>query len=234
MKSFLNKSMLLGLVLALVPLGGAQAFRNVKKVSNIEFRGLNIVSKYEIMSRVDMRVVTDGILVDIDSMTKALEETALVRSFRVAEQNGALIVAVAEREPAHVFAVVRGNETIPFETDERFGVMSVRRVHSTGRPLIVIGESDIVNGALSPRVAEFAASLRAFGNADPELYGEIEEISIAESGWTQVVLRNRRTRFYIEAEAVFPPVFRHLVSYLDSKNEYPVAVRLFGALAVTR
>ena len=64
-----------------------------------------------------MRVVSDGILVDIDSMTKALEETALVRSFRVAEQNGSLIVAVAEREPAHVFAV--GHETGRWRTSGR-------------------------------------------------------------------------------------------------------------------
>ncbi len=231
MKKAIATTVILILALCASP---SHAFRNVKKVRRIEFRGLRYCSKYEIIGRVDMRVLPDAIVIDIDSLESALKEIPLIRSYRVAEQDGGIVVAVVEREPAFVFAVKKGNEIIPFETDDQFKVLSVRRVHTAERPVIVIGAEDVVNGALTERVRRFTEYLRRLEEGKHGVVRELSEISIAEREWTVVTLRNRPTRFYLKSAEGIGEAFRYCVSYLDGAKRYPDTVRIINNLALMK
>lgn len=212
----------------------ADSFQDVRQVSRIEFRGLKYLSKYEIISRVEMRVLQGGFIVNIDSLNSVLRSMPMVQSYRVAEDNGSIVVAVVEREPQFIFAVQRSRNILPFEVDENFRVLSVGRVHADDRPLIVIRDDDLVEGDISPRVRNFAGYLRYVENRQPEFFRELSEISIAEPEHVSFMLRNRPTRYYVAPGESSMDSVKRLVSYFDAVLYYPKVARIFGDMAVTK
>ena len=85
---------------------------------------------------------------DLDALKSAIAKNGMIEKGSVGAEGNRIIVTVKERVPAHLFAVRKGNEVVPFETDARFAILSVRAVHLTGRPLVVLGEGVGVNGGV--------------------------------------------------------------------------------------
>ncbi len=209
-------------------------FQDVRKISRIEFRGLKYISKYEIVSKVEMRVVQGGFILNMDSLNNVLGNMPMVQSYRVGEDNGGIVVAVVEREPLFLFAVQRSRNVLPFEVDENFRILSVGRVHAEDRPLIVISDDDLVDGDISARVRNFAGYLRYIENRQPAFFRELSEISIAEPEHVSFMLRNRPTRYYVAPGESSMDSVKRLVSYFDAVRYYPKVARIFGDMAVTK
>ncbi|HQP47964.1 MAG TPA: hypothetical protein PKX12_04480 [Spirochaetota bacterium] len=231
----MKRTILTALCACIVFLAGPSwSFQDVRKVSRIEFRGLKYLSKYEIVSRVEMRVVQGGFIINMGSLNNVLGSMPMVQSFRVAEDNGGVVVAVVEREPAFIFAVQRSKHVLPFEVDEYFRVLSVGRVHDDERPVIIIHDDDLVDGDLSRRVKNFAGYLRHVEDRQPVFFRELSEISIVEPEHVSFMLRNRATRFYVAPGESSMDSVKRLVSYFDAVQYYPKVARIFGDMAVTK
>lgn len=173
------------------------AFRDVRKVKAVEFRGTKLLSKSELVRDVEMKVEADGIVIDIDALKTHLNRFLMVQGFKMFEENGRLVVQVTENEPAWVLAVKKDDGIVPFEIDSAMRVISVHRVHATDKPLVIVSPDEIGGGKLSERLRQALAFLEEMKSKAPALMRELEEIDISALPRARVTLKARRTRFFV-------------------------------------
>lgn len=207
-------------------MGAAAYARDVREVSGIEFRGLDLLSRHELLAGVPMKSTAKGMLVDLDALKGSLSRNGMIETSGIDAADGRITITVKERVPVHLLAVRKGGEMIPFEADARFSILSVRTVHVTGRPLVVLGEGDLRDGTISSRGRELLNELGRLESADRELFREIAQIEIKNDIMLEIFLKGRKTRIFLPRAGGSFAVLRYMVSLFDGRNIYPGTLRI--------
>ncbi|GEM_PF-418406 len=208
------------------------ALRNVRRVKAIEFRGVQYLSRYEILGDTVARIENDYLVVDIDSLSARLNENPMVASFRIVIDGDRLRIIVVENEPMFIIAVKREKRLHLFELDRELSVISRERVHTHDSPLIILSESDVQRGNISRRIVEFLELLRELESQQLAVYGEIAEIHLYDFEETRLYLRGRRTAFILNPSWESFQRLNDCVAYLDSRGYYPDMVKVYARFVV--
>ncbi len=220
--------------LLLLTAGDLYARRDERRVKTIEFRGLRLLGKYEILSGVKMSRAENGIIIDMNELRKALGTSPYVKDYKVVEEKGGMVIIITEREPSFVVAQAIGETTIPFEIGERLEILASGRLHGGRAPLILVEGEWIRGGRVTSRLARLLASIKDIRSDCPALYSEIVEIDAQQLPRIELYLRGRKTRFAFDLGRESRPAMCYLVGYLDASGHAPEVVELFGNMAVVK
>lgn len=210
------------------------AFRDVRRVKAVEFRGTKLLSKAELVKDVETRVEADGIVIDVDGLRSHLDKFLMVQSYRVFEDGDRLVVQVTENEPEWVLAVKKEDGIVPFEVDAKLRVISVHRVHAVDKPLIIVAPEEIGSGRLSERLRKAIAFMNEMKTTAPALMRELEEIDLTALPRARVMLKQRRTRFNLRFSAGGFAVLSCVAGYLDSRRSYPESAEIYAGRAAMK
>ncbi len=220
--------------LLLLTAGDLYARRDERSVKTIEFRGLRLLGKYEILSGVKMSRAENGIIIDVNELGKALGASPYVKDYKVVEEKGGLVIIITEREPSFVVAQAMGETTVPFEIGEGLEILASGRLHGGRAPLILVEGEWIRGGRVTARLARLLASIREIRSDCPALYGEIVEIDAQRPPRIDLYLRGRKTRFAFELGRENWRAMCYLCGYLDASGRAPEVVEFFGNTAVVK
>lgn len=201
-------------------------------VRRVEFKGLKYLSPREIMEQVRFVKNNEMMRIDTDSLKEVLAKTAMVRTSSIAVFEEKLLVTLTEREPVHACAVIKGGETIPFELDDAFAVVSVRNIHRTDVPIVVFREEDLPGGRISARAIELFNSLTFLKKHHAEVYRELSEVKFRPDGLYEIRLKGRKTKIVVQDSAF--STLRYIVSALDEKKYYPGTLWVGGGFGVIK
>ncbi len=224
--------MLAAAICAFLP-GDAPAVQAVT-VGSIEIRGLKYMTRGEILEGVRMKADGGAIVVDLVSLKSALAASRMLERSSIDISGNTLLITVRERVPAGSALLKNGNDMIPLELDRRGAVISARRVHALIRPLVVLREKDIVNGAITPEIAGLYRLLGRVRTLCPSLYREMTEVEPDGRGMILVRLRGRKTEYLLEQEPAQFLRLQYLAGHLDMKKTHARHVTLAGAGALVR
>ncbi len=200
----------------------AMASSDIRTVKVIEFKNLYYLSKYEIIDKVNVTIKGKDIIIDIDTLEKALQENSLVKSFRISENQGRLTVTVDENEPVFLLALKKGEKLIPFELDGNYRIISLSRVHAFNMPLIVVTEDEMKEEEPSSGLKNLLAMLKGFSDDDlSKLLREISEIDLTDMHKARILLNGRRTAFLMEPTKDNFYKLNYSVGYFDRIRYYP-------------
>ena len=219
--------------LALLVAVGVSAGKNTVTVGGIDFRGLSLLGKYEIMSGAGVTRSGRGLVVDLDGLNAYLSKEPLVAAYDIRQKGDSLVVTVAEKVPAYVIAAVRGEETILFEVDAGLNTVSVGKVHALGRPLVIINRADAAGG-FSPRIKKLLASLGVLRENNSRLYRELSTLDLRFYPEAVMSLRGRETRFHLDVKDLAAGPLEALVGYVDRQGGRTRRVEYHGDFAVMK
>jgi hypothetical protein len=221
-------------ILAAVTLsGGAASAADIRMVRAIEFRGLKLLSKYEVVRGARIKAVSGGIAIDADSLEKALEGNAFLSSHRIDEKGGRLIVTVEEKKPALVLAAEKGGRTYLYELDLSHAVISRHAPHTGRVPFIYLSGDDAASGPASQRARALFAVLDRVREQNVVIYRELSEIYCNENS-IRVVLRGRKTGFIMKPDVEDFIKLKYVAGYCDREGRYPDEIDMTGGSVVVR
>lgn len=221
------------IMIALIPGCGAGRGADIRTVKAIEFKGLRLLSKYEVVRGARLKAVRGGIAVDVDSLELALEKNAFLVSHSVDERGQRLVVTVREKRPALVLASVKGGRTYFFELDGNHAVISRNAVHTAQIPFLHVTGDDMERGVPSARVRNILSLLDRVREQNPSLYGELSEMYCNENS-IRVVLRGRKTGFVLRPDITEFTRLNYIAGHCDHAERYPDEIDMTGSAVVVR
>ena len=209
------------------------AVGNVVRVKNIDFRGLNYLSKYEIIRRVPVKLEEGSIIIDVDALERWLASSRMVKSFRVVQEEESIVVFVVENKPAYLVMLDKGDRLVPFELDESLNILSVGIVHAEDMPVILVSENDIYKNRFSGRILELFRIIRYLRSNNVPLLKEITEIDCTDMNSIRVKLNGRRTVFSCHSKLKQFMTINYILGYLDRKGSYPEKILVDDRMAAS-
>ncbi len=206
----------------------APAGRAMRTVESIEFRGLKLLNRQKLLEGVPLKAADGGITLDVEALRRNLEQNRMIEASQIAESGRGLVVTVKERVPVYLMAVRRDGETVPFEVDGSFNVVSVRDLHLEGKPLVIIRGEELKNGAISAKIREFFREMSRMEMEHRGLFAEIDQISLENDNMLEIFLKGRKTTLYLKKEGASFTALKYLLSILDERNYYPGTLRVGG------
>jgi hypothetical protein len=222
-----------GLLLFLAYAGGAVMADDIRKVRSIEFRGLGLLSKYDAIRGARLKAVSDGIIVDVESVERVLSQNSFLTSYDVEESRGRLVITVAEKRPVLIIAVERGGRTALYEIGADGAVISKDDVHTGRVPVLVLAEGDFSEGAATDRTRRLMGLLAQVRRTNAALYRELSEINAAGGG-IRVQLRGRRTEYILRPEPDDFTRLGYVAGYCDRGERDPDEINLTGNAVIVR
>lgn len=218
-----------GLILA----GGGLLAEDIRSVRSIEFRGLTLLSKYDIIRGARLKAAGEGIIIDVDSLEKSLAENPFVASYRVKGSGDRLVVTVEERTPEMILAAPAGRGVLICEVDDEGRILSHNDVHAAGVPVLHLGKADLSGTGVPAGVRGVMDLLARVKKQDPLTYGEISEIYVGD-GRLRIYARGRRTEFVMRPLIGDFKTLRHLIGICDHSKRKPGKVVLGDHAAIIR
>ncbi|MBP7738117.1 MAG: hypothetical protein KA369_19230 [Spirochaetes bacterium] len=221
-------------IIAALILGcGAGRGADIRTVRAIEFKGLRLLSKYEVVRGARLKAVKGGIAVDVDSLEKALEKNAFLASYSVHESGQRLVVTVEEKRPALVIAALKGGRVYFYELDVNRAVISRNAAHSGRVPFVYVAGEDMERGVPSARLMNILSILDRVREQNTSLYRELSEMYCNENS-VRVVLRGRKTGFILKPDIMEFTRLNYIAGYCDHAERYPDEIDMTGGAVVVR
>ncbi|HPL15465.1 MAG TPA: hypothetical protein PLM53_16185 [Spirochaetota bacterium] len=212
---------------------GVASGADVRLVKAIEFKGLKLLSKYEVVRGARIKAVAGGIAIDVDSLEEALEKNAFLSSHSIDESGHRLVVTVEEKKPALVLAMVKGGRTHLYELDGGHAVIARDEAHTGRVPFIYAAADDAGNGPVPARVRRLLAVLGRVREQNAVIYRELSEIYCNDNS-IRVVLRGRKTGFILRPDAADFMKLKYVAGYCDRAERYPEEIDMTGSAVVVR
>jgi hypothetical protein len=222
-----------GVLAFLVLANGAAHAGAVWRVKAIEFKGLQLMSKYDIIRGARVDALPDGIAVDMDSLERALSRNSFIQSYRVDEYRGRLIVSVTEKKPELIMSVARGDRSVLYELDAAHAIISKNNVHTDRVPVLNVAAEDIAADAVTGRIKGLFSVLARVRERNLVVYRELSEIFFDGSG-IRVILRGRKTVFAMKPDETGFLRLKYIVGYCDHEGQYPEEINLSGNEVIVR
>jgi hypothetical protein len=207
--------------------------KDLRAVKAIEFKGLRLLSKYDVIRGSRIKAVDRGIVIDMESLEKALAGNGFISSYRVEESRGRLIITVTEKTPAIILAAEgRGGYTL-YELDADSAIISKNNVHTDMVPVLYAQAGSPGAGGLPGGVKSILSLLAGVKKRDAALYREISEVYPA-GGAIRVLLRGRKTGFILKPEEGEFIRLKYTAGYCDRTGRSPEEINLSGNAVVVR
>jgi hypothetical protein len=224
---------LAAIIAGLTIISGAAFAGDIRTVRAIEFRGLRLLSKYELVRGVRLKAVATGIAIDVDSLEEALEGSTFLKSHSVDEKDGRLIITVEEKKPALVLVTVKGGRNHMYELDGDRAVISKDIVHTGRVPFIYVSGDDAGPGLVSERAGMLLPVLDRVREQNAVIYRQLSEIYCNENS-IRVVLRGRKTGFIMRPDVASFIKLKYVAGYCDHEGRYPEEIDITGSAVVVR
>ncbi len=231
MKAVMTHAAVIATCLAVA--GGIALAGDVRKVKAVDFRGLKLLSKYDLVRNVRLKAADDGIVIDLESLGRALAGNRFIKSYRVEESGGRLIVSVAEKKPELVMAVERKDGTALYELDAAHAVISKNSVHTDRVPVLCLTGDDMAADAADGRVRDLFTLLGRIKKSQPSVYGELSELRL-DGKEIRVTLKGRKTDFIMRPLERDFIKLRYIAGYCDRAGRYPDEINLTGDTVIVR
>jgi hypothetical protein len=217
----------------LILANGTAPANDIRKVKAIEFKGLKLMSKYSIIRGSRIKAVNDGIAIDMDSLEKSLSGNKFIKSYRVEENRGRLIVSVVEKKPVMIMSVARSGGSVLYEMDADHAIISKNNVHTDRVPVLFVTAADIAADAASGRIKDLFSVLAGAQRRNSAVYRELSEIHFAGNS-IKVILRGRKTGFIMKPDETGFLKLKYIVGYCDHVAQYPEEINLSDNEVVVR
>lgn len=206
----------------------------MKEYRSVAFRGLENLSKYELIEGVPVKTTGEKVVVDMTSFQKRLKAMALVRDYRLYEEKGALVVEVTEAVPFLQLAVKDRKETLFLLLGEDLKVLGRNRFFFGRRPVVFCDRDDLSGSRFSSRLSRLLVIMKNVRREQKVLFREIR--SIRQKGATSLIvkLHGRKTRFHLAADETGFARLRAVAGYCDANKKYPERVAVKGNKIVLR
>ncbi|MBN2077904.1 MAG: hypothetical protein JW838_03000 [Spirochaetes bacterium] len=218
-----------GVILA----GGSVRAEDIRSVRAIEFRGLTLLSKYDIIRGTRLKASGEGIVIDVDSLENSLAGNPFVASHRVKESGGRLVVTVEERTPEWIVTAPERRGRVMCEVDAGGRIISRNDPHTAKVPVLHLGDTDLSSPGVPAEVRWVMDLLARVKASDPLTYGELSEIYIG-GGRLRIYARGRRTEFIVRPVIGDFVALRHLIGICDHAKRHPGKVILGDHAAIIR
>jgi hypothetical protein len=209
-------------------------YADTRKVQVVRFDGLKHVSRYEIARDARIGVANDGITVDTGELEKALRENRMIQDFSVEMDGQALVVTVREREPAIALAVISGENVIPALLDSDLRVIAASRTASLSGPLFLVGKDEVRGNSMSRRFHGVYGLIKSCAALVPDLYRELEEVSLLADGHIELKLKGRPVRCRMKPATVNMKRLDYTIGYMDRTGKFPELVEIDSDSVVVR
>jgi hypothetical protein len=229
----LNRIYVAAFLACLVLAGGAVLADAVRRVQAIEFKGLQLLSKYDTVKGAKIDPLSDGIAVDMDSLEKALSGNLFIKSYRVDEYRGRLIISVVEKKPELIMSVARGERFDLYELDADHAVISKNSVHTDRVPVLNVAAADIAADAETGRIKGLFSLLTGVRERNRAVYRELSEIYL-DGNLIRVLLRGRKTMFTMKPDEIGFIRLKYIAGYCDQEGQYPDEINLSGNEVIVR
>lgn len=227
-RNFFLKKLLVFLALFVIALDTSAGASNIREVHELEFRGLHNLSRYEIMRESGVSLKGKSIIVDMVQLKKKLSSIGIIDSFKIFESKGRLIVSVNEKKIFASFALVHGKKIIAFEVDDDFKQISKNRKYSSENPFVLIGRNDLPGGKLSERVRDLFIVLDCIRKKNKSIFSELSEMYVLENGSVKLLMKNRKTKFFMVPTKNNFERLKFISGYLDKIGYYPEKLHITG------
>ncbi len=215
-------------IIIIVLLSGSFAFanKNIRTFKTIEFKDLLYLSKYEIIEKANIYTDGEQIIVDLNSLDKALKKIPFVKSFKIKEKDQNLIIEFKENEPVFSLCVRDEEKNILVELDKEFRILSVNRLHTLNSPLIFIAGQDMGKNGISSRLQSFLRLIYSLQSDNLRIMKEILELDYTDPSNIKGMLKGRRTLFTLKPSREDFNRLNYAVGYFDAVKYYPHALAL--------
>jgi hypothetical protein len=207
--------------------------KDIRTVRAIEFKGLRLLSKYDVVRGARFKAVERGIVIDMESLEKALAGNGFISSSRVEESKGRLIITVAEKVPAIILAVEGKSGYSLYELDANHAVISKNNVHTDLVPVLYEQAGKPGAGGLPGGLKNILSFMAGVRKNDAALYREISEIYPAGSA-VRILLRGRKTGYIVKPEEGEFIRLKYIAGYCDRTGRSPEEINLSGNAVVVR
>ncbi|OHD65524.1 MAG: hypothetical protein A2176_14155 [Spirochaetes bacterium RBG_13_51_14] len=223
----------IAVLLCMMASGGDAIAGDIRKVKSIQFRGLRLLTKYDVIRGVRLEAAADGIVIDVDSLERALSGNSLIKSFGIEESGGRLMVSVAERRPVLIAVVAGKDGSSLYELDEDHAIISKNDVHTDRVPVLYLVSLKLSADGATGRVRSLISLLERVKRKIAPLYREIAEIYLDETS-IRVVARGRRTSFVLRPRDTDFIKLRYIIGYCDRTGECPEEINLSDNPVIVR
>jgi len=212
---------------------GAASADDTRKVKAVEFRGLKLLSKYDIIRGARLKAGDYGIIIDVDSLRQSLAKNHFIKSYQIEEIGGNLVVSVREKSPSHIVVVAKGGISSIYELDADNTIISKNDVHASNLPVLYITEREMQSDAIQGGVKRLFEVLARVKINNASIYRELSEIYFMGDK-IRVVLRGRKTEFVLmPGENEFKKL-QYIAGYLDRAKKNPYEIIITDNAAIIR
>ncbi len=197
-------------------------------VKEIEFRGLENLSKYDLFRNVKTEAVSGGISLDISALEKSLESNPLIISHGVELKDKRLVIAVVEKKLLTPVVIKGKGESVLYLLDHEFRKVARNRLYSVRGPVLVIDENLTGKSGMSGSIQEILVVLNRLRIREKNLFSQISEISVMRDRTARVIMKGRRTCFRIRPDYRTFSLLGKITGYLDRTGSYPEKMKIIG------
>ena len=223
---------IMAILVSMIPASGA-GDGGVRRVSAVEFRGLKLLTKFDIIKGVRLKAVDGGMVIDVPSLEKALSRNTYLRGFSVSERAGRLIVTVEEKKPSLILVIARGGASAIYELDEGHAILSRNDLHAANVPVLCAAGRDLRNGAGRRGIGNILSLLDRVKKNNAPVYRELSDISCRGEN-LRVYLRGRKTRFILKPHETDFMKLRYIAGQCDRTETYPEEIIISDDAAIIR
>lgn len=197
-------------------------------VEEIEFRGLENISKSELFRNVKTETVSGGISIDITALEKSLASNPLIMSHGVELKEKRLIIALAEKKLFNPVVVKGKGESVLYLLDHEFRKVARNRLYSVRGPVLVVNEKLVGKQGMSDYIKGILTVLDRVKVRKRYLFSQLSEINIMRNRKTDVIMKGRRTRFSLIPDYRTFSLLEQITAYLDRVDQYPERMKIIG------
>ncbi len=197
-------------------------------VKEIEFKGLERLTKYELIKGVITESVPGGISIDISVLEKSLSSNPLILSHVIEVKEKRLIIGIVEKKLLTPVLVKGKEESVLYELDHDFKKVSRNRLYSVQGPVVVIGAKQMGRSEMTAYIKDVMVILNRLRIERKDIYTQISEIVIQNRRKAVVIMKGRRTRFTMKPGYRNFSLLGEVAAYLDRTNDYPERMKIMG------
>lgn len=205
---------------------------DIKKFKSIEFKGLNYLTKYEIINKINIKTASDGFVLSIKELENYLSSNKLISKFNLITENEKLVIIITENEPAYIFLLKNENGLVPFEIDAHLKLLSLNKIHKVKAP-VIISEKDIKGNTVSTNVNNVIDLLNNVSRIFPGLYNQIREIDMTGE-YLNIKIYGRLFDVIVKPTMDNFKKLNYSIGYFDSIGIYPKAIAILDGPAILR
>ncbi len=198
----------------------ALSYADVVQVTQVKLHGLKYITQHEVVQHGVF--VEDGkIFVDVTALHKVLQKNAMIQSYTVSLEKNICTIQITEKDILAVVLVDRGNSLVWVEVDSNLTILPTSRVYAYDRPIIKIGQAEVIHNKLSPRILNILITLKKMIHTSSAIVSRISVIDCTNPEVSYVQFHGFTSQCIWDETYSGLSLLDAVVGLYDSKKAYP-------------